>query len=202
MKNLSKLIISVFLSVILIGFNGCEKTDAGKVDPVEVDIEKIDTGMLDTVIIDPATVDTGMVDTVIIDPATVDTVTVDTISISGIWIVKALSISGELTDIGSPPGNATKPDISIVIPDGRQGYIEGHTFLNSIGFDFKIEENQQINLAKRGIFDATRFADDDWGMAFRDHILFNVRKFEITSNELKFMDSQNNTVILFINYLK
>ena len=126
---------------------------------------------------------------------------VEFVRISGIWRVKALSISGELTNIGSPPDNAYYSDISIEIPNATQGYIDGHTFVNTIGFEFEIKEHQRISLAKNGLFDGTRIAEDNFGMAFRDHIMFNVVKFYLSDNELQFVDSQDNPVIVFINHL-
>jgi hypothetical protein len=114
----------------------------------------------------------------------------------GMWKVKAVSISGELTDIGSPPENASYPDISIVIPEETQGSTEGHTFYNTIGFGFEIGEHQQISIKNYG---GTRIAEDEWGMAFQDHIMFNVVKFSISNSELIFMDSQNEPIIIFIH---
>ncbi|MDR1122320.1 MAG: hypothetical protein LBM08_15600 [Dysgonamonadaceae bacterium] len=115
-------------------------------------------------------------------------------AISGIWEVNTISISGELTNIGSPPENASYSNISIEIPDATQAGIGGHTFYNTIWIELEIAEHQQINIKSYG---GSRIAEDEWGMAFRDHIMFNVVKFDISNNELKFMDSQNNPVIVF-----
>ena len=122
----------------------------------------------------------------------------DSEDISGVWEVKAISISGELTYLVSPPDEALYPNILITIPDATQGYIEGNTFYNTIGMEFEIMEHQQISFKSYG---GSRIAEDDWGMAFRDHIMFNVLKFDISNNVLKFIDSQNNIVIVFINRL-
>lgn len=119
-------------------------------------------------------------------------------SISGTWEVKAINISNELTNIGSPPENAHYSNISITIPDTTQGSISGNTFNNTIGFDFEIKEHRQIILKNYG---GTRIAEDSWGQGFKDQIMFNVVKFDISNNELKFIDSLDNTVILFINGL-
>ena len=118
--------------------------------------------------------------------------------ISGMWKVKAISISGELTNIVSLPDNAHYPNISITIPDATQGTINGNTFCNTIWIDFEIKEHQQISFKNYG---GTRSGEDDWGMAFRDHIMFNVVKFDISNYELQFSDLQNNPVIVFINRL-
>jgi len=118
--------------------------------------------------------------------------------INGVWEVKAISVSGELTNIGSPPNDAPYPNISITIPNTTQGYIDGNTFINWIGFDFEIKEYQQISFKNYG---GSRSGEDDWGRAFQDHIMFNVVKFKVSNNELHFIDSQNNSVIVFINRL-
>jgi hypothetical protein len=39
--------------------------------------------------------------------------------------------------------------------------------------------------------------EDEWGMAFSDHIR-DVVKFKISNDELTFMDSQDNPLITFI----
>lgn len=119
-------------------------------------------------------------------------------SISGIWEVKAISISNELTNIGSPPENAGYSNISITIPDTTHGLISGNTFYNTIWFSFEIKEHQRIILKNYG---GTRIAEDSWGQDFRDHMMFNVVKFDISNNELQFIDPLDNTVILFINGL-
>jgi hypothetical protein len=107
-----------------------------------------------------------------------------------------IRISDELTTIASPPDNdALFPTISIVIPKNTQGEIAGHTFYNNIGFQFEMKEHQQISFKNYG---GTRIAEDKWGMAFRDHIISNVVKFEISNDELSFMDSQDNPLIVFI----
>jgi len=124
-------------------------------------------------------------------------------NIRGIWEVKAISISGELTNIDLLPDNR---GISITIPNTTQGYIIGNTFVNKIDFEFEIRENQQISFKNYG---STRSAEDDRGAAFRDHIMFNVVQFKISNSvawwlggkELHFIDSQDNSVIVFINYL-
>ena len=118
-----------------------------------------------------------------------------TSSISGIWKVKAINISGELTNIGPPPDNASYPNISIEIPEETEGSIEGHTFYNTIGFSFEIRENQQISCKDYG---GTRSAEDEWGGAFGDHIMFHVVRFNISSNELKFLDSNDEPIIIFV----
>jgi hypothetical protein len=117
-------------------------------------------------------------------------------SINGIWEVKTIDISSELANIGSPPENALYSNILITISVTAQEQIvgEGHTFYNMIGFTFEIKEHQQISFITYG---GTRIAEDEWGRAFSDHIRYVV-KFDISNNELKFMDSQNNPVIVFI----
>lgn len=103
-----------------------------------------------------------------------------------------------MTDIETPPGNAHHPNISITIPDTTQGNISGHTFRNTISFGFEIKENRQIDLKNYG---GTRMTEDPLGRAFGNHIMFNVVKFNVSNNELQFIDSLDNTVILFINAL-
>jgi hypothetical protein len=122
----------------------------------------------------------------------------DTPSISGTWEVKAIRISDELTTIDSPPDNAHFSNISIIIPNVTQGHITGNTFKNSIGFHFEIKEQQQILFKNYG---GTRLAEDSWGRGFADQISFNVVKFDISNNELQFIDSLDNIVILFIKGL-
>ena len=117
-------------------------------------------------------------------------------SIGGTWNVKAISVSNELTYIETPPENAHYPNISITIPNTTQGNIRGHTFRNTILFDFEIKGNRQIIFKKYG---DTEMAEDSLGRVFGNHIMFNVVKFNVSNNELKFIDSQDNTVILFIN---
>jgi hypothetical protein len=116
-------------------------------------------------------------------------------AINGTWEVKMISISGELTNIGSPPENASYSNILITISTMQEQIVgEGHTFYNTIGFTFEIKEHQQISFITYG---GTRIAEDEWGRAFSDHIRYVV-KFDILNNELKFMDSQNNPIIIFI----
>jgi hypothetical protein len=122
----------------------------------------------------------------------------ETLNISGTWKVKTLDIEGMLTNIGLPPENASNSDISITIPSGTQGSAEGHTFYNTIGFGFELGEHQQISITNYG---GSRFTEDEWGMAFRDHIISNVVKFKIADDELHFIDSLDNSVIVFINPL-
>jgi hypothetical protein len=118
-------------------------------------------------------------------------------AIKGIWEVKTISISGELTNIGLPSGEDIYPlfsNILVEIPDVTSGTIEGHTFCNTIYIGFEIVEYQQINIKS---YAGTRIAEDEWGRAFSDHIM-HVVKFEISNDELTFMDSQNNPLIIFI----
>lgn len=119
-------------------------------------------------------------------------------TIGGTWNVKAISVSNELTYIETPPENAHHPNISITIPDTIQGDISGHTFRNTISFGFEIKENRQIDLKNYG---GTRMTEDPLGRAFGNHIMFNVVKFNVSNNELQFIDSLDNTVVLFINAL-
>jgi len=188
-------------------------------------------------------------------------------TINGAWEVKAISISGKLTNIDLAPDDAHYSNILIEIPDKEQGYIEGNTFYNKIEFEFEKNEYQQIHIhndrqyvenellihLNSGV-DATKFAanfDEGivpkrllseqlniWlfetdgttslraivsnlsqhpdvntvsynheGITIREevnHFIENMRntaKFEISNNELKFLDSQNNIVIVFINHL-
>ncbi|MDR1561867.1 MAG: hypothetical protein LBS54_02110 [Dysgonamonadaceae bacterium] len=116
-------------------------------------------------------------------------------AINGIWEITMIRISDELTTIGSSPDNdAIFPNISIAIPKNTQGEIAGNTFYNKIGFQFEMKEHQQISFKNYG---GTRIAEDNWGMAFSDHIM-RVTKFEISNYELTFMDSQDNPLIVFI----
>jgi hypothetical protein len=113
--------------------------------------------------------------------------------ISGTWEVKMISVSGKLTNIGLPPENASYSSILIEIPNAEQGYMDGHTFRNKIDIGFEITEHQRINIKTYG---GTRIAEDEWGMAFSDHIRYVV-KFDISNSELTFLDSLNNPVIVF-----
>jgi len=124
-----------------------------------------------------------------------DSTAPQTPDISGIWKVQKISISGELKNVVSPD-NASYSAITIEIPETTQGYMGGHTFQNTMGFEFKIKEDRQIILKHYG---GSRGEEDKWGYAFQDHIMFNVRKFDISkNNELIFMDSQNNPLIVFV----
>lgn len=117
--------------------------------------------------------------------------------INGKWEVKALTISGILTTIDSPMNGhegTCCSDISIEIPNSTQGTINGHTFYNTISFEFEIRDPQQISFKNYG---GTRITEDVCGMTFSNHIIHNVVKFEISNNELKFMDSENNPIIIF-----
>jgi len=114
--------------------------------------------------------------------------------ISGYWKVFKQNISGEFESSTTPPGNAIYTDISIVIPDTTKGNISGNTFFNSIEADFEIEKEQQINFKNYG---GTRIAEDNWGASFRENLL-NTVEFNISKDELFFIDSQNQTVIVFI----
>ena len=187
-------------------------------------------------------------------------------NISGTWKVKALYMSGELTNIGLPPDDALYSEISITIPESTTGYIIGNTFYNMIEFEFEIEEQQQIrfhNISQyveneliirlvQGV-DAYEFAANSnlgitpkellaaswntWlfetdgtkplnelvsilsqnpnvttvsknnaGTTIRDSVvqsfIDNIRntvKFDILNNELIFMNSQDNPIIVFTN---
>ena len=66
------------------------------------------------------------------------------LDVAGTWNVKAINLSGELTNIASVPDNASYSSISIEIPDTKQGYIDGNTFYNMIEFEFEMDEEQQI----------------------------------------------------------
>jgi hypothetical protein len=114
--------------------------------------------------------------------------------INATWKVKAQRISGELQNINSIPENAIYSDISLVIPNATKGNITGNTFYNSICVSFEIKENQQISFKDYG---GTRIAEDKWGMPFGDHLRSTVR-FDISNQELQFIDSQNNIIIIFI----
>lgn len=114
--------------------------------------------------------------------------------INGSWRVSKQNISGELKGIVAPPENALYTDILIVIPDTTIGVITGHTFYNTFGVQFKRKEERQISLKN---FLATRIAENDWGRSFQENML-NAVKFSISNDELLFIDSQNQTVIVFI----
>ncbi len=113
---------------------------------------------------------------------------------NGSWKVSKQNISDELESIIAPPDNAIYTDISIMIPDTIEGNIRGHTFRNTFGVQFKIKNEEQINFKN---FLATRFLEDDWGRSFQENLL-NTVKFSISNDELFFIDSQNQTVIVFI----
>jgi len=115
-------------------------------------------------------------------------------SINGSWKVSKQIISGELESIVAPPENALNSDIFIMIPDTTSGVITGHTFYNTFGVQFERKEERQINLKN---FLATRIAEDDWGRLFQENML-NTVKFSISDDELFFIDSRNQTVIVFI----
>lgn len=85
-------------------------------------------------------------------------------------------------------------DISIVIPDSTKGHINGNTFFNSIEANFEMKKEQQINFKNYG---GTRIAEDNWGASFRENLL-NTVEFNLSNDELFFIDSQNQTVIVFI----
>ena len=196
--------------------------------------------------------------------------TPQTSSINGVWKVKSINVSGELTNIDLPSDNVFYSNLSIEIPAAEKGYIEGNTFYNRIEFEFEINEYQQIHIhnCKQYIenellvhlkpeVDATEFAAysepgitpkrclspnlniwlfetdgtaslksiigslsqhadvigvsyNNAGIAGRDgemevnsfiENMQNTVKFEISNNELKFMDSQNNRLIVFVNLL-
>jgi hypothetical protein len=118
----------------------------------------------------------------------------ETISpIAGEWKVKSQNMSGELTDIISPPENAHYPDISIQIPDTIKGHVTGNTFRNQIGAGFEIKDSRQIHFENYG---GTRLLEDDWGRAFENN-LRNTVKFVISNNELIFLDLQDKPIIVF-----
>jgi len=123
-------------------------------------------------------------------------------SICGVWLVKALRKSGELITINSPinpPDGSGRfaPNIVILIPDTTQSGTVGCTFYNTFSTEFEIKEGQQIRFKGYG---STRSAEDDCGWAFKENLLSTV-KFNISNNELVFMDSLNNPIIIFINHL-
>ena len=196
--------------------------------------------------------------------------TPQTPSINGVWKVKSISVSGELTNIGLPSDNVSYSNLSIEIPDAEKGYIEGNTFYNRIEFEFEINEYQQIHIhnCKQYIenellvhlkpeVDAAEFAAyfeqgltpkrclapilniwlfetdgtaplrsivnnlsghpdvntvsyNNAGITGRDkemevnsfiENMQNAVTFEISNNDLNFMDSRNNIVIVFIDPL-
>ena len=113
--------------------------------------------------------------------------------LTGNWEVKSQNLSGGLTNIISPPENAHYSYISIQIPDTIKGYITGNTFYNTIGVNFEIKDNQQINFKN---YDGTRIAEDEWGGAFRDNLL-NTVKFVILNDGLVFQDLQDKPTVVF-----
>ena len=126
-------------------------------------------------------------------------------SINGTWKVSKLNISGELQSIIAPSDSIIAPsgnayytvhytNISILIPDTTKGHISGNTFRNTIGMQFEIKEDQQISFKNYG---GTRLAEDDWGMSFGEN-LRNTVKFRISNDELFFIDSRNQSIIVFI----
>jgi hypothetical protein len=111
-------------------------------------------------------------------------------------------MSGELTTINLPinppsPLGRFAPNIVMLIPDTTQGEARGCTFYNTFSTGFEIKEHQQIKF--KG-YASTRSAEDDCGWAFKEN-LFSTVKFQISNNELIFMDSLNNPLIVFINHL-
>ena len=66
--------------------------------------------------------------------------------INGTWKVKALSISGELTNIDTLPNDANFPHISILIPKSTSGHVIGNTFYDMVEFEFNIKKDQQIHI--------------------------------------------------------
>ena len=114
-------------------------------------------------------------------------------NINGVWKVKALSISDELTNIDTLPEDAPYSDISILIPDTRQEYIKGNTVYNSFTVEFEIKEHQQISFKNL----VMRPPAGELGEAFKENML-NTLKFNISNNELIFIDVQNKPVIIFI----
>ncbi len=115
-------------------------------------------------------------------------------TINGSWRLSKQIISGELESIVVPPENANYTDISIAVPDTTSGVIIGHTFYNTFGVQFEIKEERIVNLKN---FIATRIAEDDWGRSFQENML-NTVKFSLSNDELFFINSQNQTVIVFI----
>ena len=88
-------------------------------------------------------------------------------NISGTWKVKKISISGELKNV-VPSDDASYSAITIKLPETTQGYISGNTFINTINIEFEIKEDRQIILKN---YDGTRRAEDEWGWAFKSHIM-------------------------------
>lgn len=115
-------------------------------------------------------------------------------SINGSWKVSKQVISVELEGVVAPPENALYFDISIVIPNTTSGVITGHTFYNTFGVQFEIMEERKVSLKN---FLATRIAEDDWGRLFQENLL-NTVKFSLSNDELLFIDSRNQTVIVFL----
>jgi hypothetical protein len=115
--------------------------------------------------------------------------------IQGLWKVKSQNILGEWINIILPPEDALYSDISIQIPDTVKGYINGNTFYNYIWTEFEINEKQQISFKNYG---GSRIAENDFGRSFEENLL-NAVKFNISQNELIFMDSQNEPIIIFIH---
>lgn len=110
----------------------------------------------------------------------------------GSWQIYKQSISGELESCIDLPDNAHFPDISIVVSDTTKGIISGNTFYNTIGVDFEIKDEQQINFKNYG---GTRLAEDDCGLSFGENLRNTVR-FDFSKDELLFIDSDEKTIIV------
>ena len=118
--------------------------------------------------------------------------------ISGSWNVEQQYFQDQLNNISQPVNPAIYEDISIIIPDKTTGTIVGHTFINSIGFDFEIKEGELITLENYG---GTRLAEDTYGASFYGNLMDlqnpNTLKYNISADELVFTDALGQTLIVF-----
>ncbi len=83
--------------------------------------------------------------------------------------------------------------ISITIPEGDSGEIEGKTFKNGMGFDFKLMMENQIEFEFYG---GTKREEDKWGTAFSE-IILDTKSFQVDAVNLSFYDINNKLIILF-----
>lgn len=115
-------------------------------------------------------------------------------SIDGTWQVIEMRMNNEMKTPDLSGTNTTDSDISITIPNALAGNISGKTFLNTIWFEYKIEEDNKVTFTNYG---GTRIAEDEWGIAFRENIL-NVSQFYIGNDTLFFKNEKGLDIIKLI----
>ena len=123
-----------------------------------------------------------------------------------LWQAKSLRISGELVNIVSPPEDSILyQNMTLQFLDQlntKQNTEIGYTFRNVFVVDCDIQDNQKVSFKDyRPILSHYKFyAEDHWGIAFKENLL-NTVKYEISENsELIFFDSDNNPIIVFIRW--